>query len=145
MSLTSAGICVIQIWCVLWSEEEAEGVNVGGVACWLLYEEGSWTELRLCLGYCISNEGVTEFQFLGTQVYSTEDCIKMTCLQFRKYLEWDWEAKVKHNSAISLNLFDLEGILYYGRSLHFSVNTTCISKQCYCEYVFKGGCWHYGL
>lgn len=73
MSFISPGICVIQIWCLLWSEEKAEGVNVGGVACWLLYEEGSWTELSLCLGYCISNEGVTEFQFLGMQVYSTEN------------------------------------------------------------------------
>ena len=43
-------------------------MNVGGVACWLLYEEGSWTELTLCLGYCISNKGVTEFQFLGMLV-----------------------------------------------------------------------------
>lgn len=45
----------------------------GRSGLWLLYEEGSWTELSLCLGYCISNEGVTEFQFLGMQVYSTED------------------------------------------------------------------------
>lgn len=77
MSFISLGICIIQIWCLLWSEEKAEGVNVGGVACWLLYEEGSWTELSPCLGYCISNEGVTEFQFLGMQVYSTEDYKKL--------------------------------------------------------------------
>jgi len=62
-------------------------MNVGGVAWWLLYEEGSWTELSPCLGYCICNEGVADFQFLGRQEYNTEDCIKMTCLQFHKYVE----------------------------------------------------------
>lgn len=52
-------------------------------------------------------------------------------------MRWEGKSK-KYNSAISLNAFNLEGILYCGGSLQLSVNTMCIRANSVTEYVFQG-------